>query len=579
MAKILEQKISSFYGGISDSTRKPTSSEFAIAQHFDIFSDPYKLIPYRSFETDTNDGSSATGMKQYYLKDFLYSSISQKLYALGQNPSGNTKIVYKNDAVTGNYTIPSSSEGDSAVKNGCLVEYKDYLWGFQGTSKVFKYGTISGTPTITNQAGTVGTIYNTVTGVTVNAGGTGYNVNDILTIAVGNKSCQVIVTGVTNGVVNAVTILEAGYNQTVANGLATTVVPTGGTGCTLNITTVGNVTQTITSVAQGIIGTDDNLYLPYNNTIVRVYPSGTVQDQALKLPTNLKITSIDNYGKYLAIGCAPKDGYNGDSKVFLWNFYSEDVQEVIPWGEGELRILATIEGMLVGVTDRYLNNSAGAGRGSIIIQGYTGGSPQVLKELFTQKLTGQSMPLSKAVKNNRLFFSARLYTDQVNYIQGIFSFGRKNASYPWAVSLDYVDEGAGIIKSFGSSANYFFIAHSDDGSVDKINDASVYTNTSIYETNIISFDDNTIFKTLKKVKVACRKLASGESVTIKYKADDTDWITIGTFNEVGKVSTAFERPVTDEYMRAREFKFRVESTGGAEVVGLVFRSEITNENE
>lgn len=345
MSKLVEQKISSFFGGISDSTRKPTTSEFAISKGFDIFTDPFKLIPYRAFEADTNDGATALGMKQYFIRDYLYASTSSKLYALGQNASSYPKIVYKNDATTGNWILPANSEGNASVQYGCLAEYKDYLWGFQGTSQVFKWGLLSGTPTITNSAGTVGTVYSTATGVTIAAGGTGYQVNDILTIQAGNKSCRLIVTGVAAGVVTTFSILEAGYNQTVANTLATAVTPVGGTGCTVNITTVGNVTTPISSVAQGLIGTDDNLYLPYNNILVRVYPSGTVQDQALKLPTNLKITSIANWGKYLAIGTAPKSSFNGVSKVYLWNFTSPDIQEVIDWGEGDLRVLENIEGV------------------------------------------------------------------------------------------------------------------------------------------------------------------------------------------------------------------------------------------
>jgi hypothetical protein len=581
MGKILEQKISAFFGGISDSTRKATGNEYATSRHFDVFTDPYKLIPYRSFESDTHDGSSATGMKQYYLRDFLYASTTKRLYALGQNPSAYPKLVYKADATTGNWTIPSNAEGNAAVRYGCLVEYKDYLWGFQGNSSVWRWGALSGSPTITNAAGTVGTVYNTVTGVAVNAGGTGYNINDILTVTNKNNSCKLIVTGVSGGVVTTVTILEPGFNQATGTGLATTVSPTGGTGCTINITSVGNVTTNITTVAQGLIGTDDNLYLPYNNILVRVYPSLTVQDQALKLPTNLKITSIANFGKYLAIGTAPKDGFNGVSKVFLWNFTSPDIQEVIDWGEGELRILETIEGMLVGVTDRYLNNDAGAGRGSLIIQGYTGGYPQVIKEIFTAKLTGQEMPLAKAVRNNRLFLAAKVFKNAAGteYDEGIWSFGRKNAQYPWAISLDYIDENISTsgIQSFGSAANYFFIAHSGDGSVDKINDAATYTFTSIYEPNIINFNDTANDKVLKSVKIDVRRLTTGESVTLKYRADDeTSWNTIGTFNTVGGISYIFTNASGSNFKSGKEYRFRVESTGGAEVTGLHFKAEYLN---
>ncbi len=487
MAKPLEIKVNNFSGGISDDVRKYALSEFQITKHFDIFSNPNRLTPYRSLEVDTDDGSTPTGMKQYFVKDFLYASASSKLYGLGQNATGKTKLVYKADATSGTWTLPASSEGDGAVQNGCLVEYKDYLWGFQGTTQVFKWGTLSGAVSITNSAGTVGTI---------------------------------------------------------------------------------------TSVAQGVIAKDDNLYLPYNNKLARVTSGGTVNDAVLTLPTNFKITSICNYGNYLAIGCAPISTFNGTSKVFLWNLTSTDVQESIDWGEGELRVLETIEGMIVGVTDRYLNNATGAGRGSMIIQVYSGGSPQVVKEIFTQKLVGKTMPQSKAVKNNRVFFAAKIMTNAAGteYNEGIWSFGRKNASYPYTLTLDIIDENIDTdgIQAFGSAANFFFITHSGDGSIDKTNDAATYAFTSIYESQIFNFGDENITKMLNMFSMSVVPLTTGQSVTAKYKINsDTSFTTIGSISTVGEVSRDFYNIESTgvDFASLKEITFRLESTGGAEITG------------
>lgn len=114
---------------------------------------------------DTNDGSTSTGMKQYAVKDFLYASASAKLYGLGQTGAGLTEIFQKADATTGNWSVPASSSGNGAVWNGCFVEYKDYLWGFQGTTQVWRWGLLSGSPSITNSQGTVGTITSVAQGV------------------------------------------------------------------------------------------------------------------------------------------------------------------------------------------------------------------------------------------------------------------------------------------------------------------------------------------------------------------------------------------------------------------------------
>ena len=496
MSKTVELKINTFSGGISDDPRKSSSSEFTISKHFDIFSQPNRLMPYRDLSADTNDGSTSDGMKQYFVKDFLYASASAKLYGLGQTGAGLTKIVYKSDATTGNWTLPASSEGNGAVKNGCFVEYKDYIWGFQGTTQVFKWGLLSGTPTITNTAGTVGTI---------------------------------------------------------------------------------------TSVAQGVIAKDDNLYLPYNNKLARVTSGGTVNDAVLTLPTNFKITSLANFGNYLAIACSPVSTYNGVSKVFLWNLTSDDVQESIDWGEGELRILENIEGMLVGITDRYLNNSTGAGTGSMIVQVYTGGVPQVVKEIFTKALTGKTIPLSKSVKNNRVFWSAKIMTNSAGteYNEGIWSFGRKNINYPYTLTLDIIDENVSTsgIQGFGTAANYFFISHSADGSIDKTSSTATYTFTSIYNSQIYNFDDPYADKRLEAIKVSTRRLVSGESITAKIKVDgDTSFTTIGSYSTVGGLSRTFLNIESSEanFPSGKEFELQLESTGGAEITGYSLKATILN---
>lgn len=495
MSKISEIKIANFSGGVSDDPRENNASKFQVVRHFDVFSNPTRLTPYRSLENDAQN-VSANDMKQYNVQDFVYASGSAKLYGLGQNGSGNTKIVSKADATTGNWTLDASSEGNGAVKYGCLVEYKDYLWGFQGTTQVFRWGLLSGAPAITNSQGTVGTI---------------------------------------------------------------------------------------TSVAQGVIAKDDNLYLPYNNKLARVTSGGTVNDAVLTLPTNFKITSICNFGNYLAIGCAPISTFNGVSKVFLWNLTSPDVQEAIDWGEGELRVLETIEGYLVGITDRYLNNATGAGRGSMIIQIYSSGVPQVVKEVFTQALTGKSIPLSKSVKNNRLFWSAKIMTNSAGteYNEGIWSFGRKNVNYPFALSLDIIDENVNTsgIQSFGTAGNYFFITHSGDGSIDKTNDAATYAFTSVYESQVFNFDEEDKDKTLVALKVMFRKIATGESCTAKYRVNGaTSWSTIGTFNTVGGMSRTFVNieATGAAFVSGNEYEFRIESTGGCEVTGIRAKARVND---
>ncbi len=486
MAQTL-QKLNQFFGGIADDIRKASSTEFSISKHFDIFSNPQRLTPYRSLEADTETSVSATDLKQYLVRDFLYASASTKLYGLGQTAGGLTKIVQKAVAESGLWTTPASSEGNGAVQNGCFFEYKDYAWGFQGTNQIFKWGLLSGTPSITNS--------------------------------------------------------------------------------------VSTVASTITSVANGIIAADGNGYMAYNNVVVRIATdASTITDSAKTVPTNYKITSLENYGSYMAIGCSPKDSFNGTSKVFLWNLSSDLFAETIDWGEGDLRILGTVEGLLVGISDRYLNNATGAGKGSLIIRGYSGGAAQVLKEVYTQALVGKTIPTSKVVKNDRLFFAAKIMTNSsgTEYNEGLWSFGRKNVNYPYSLTLDIVCEAADTdgIQAFATAGNYFFVAHSNDGSIHKTNDASTFTYTSIFETLI--WGDGFTNRKLKSFILTTAPIPTGGSVTVKVRNDDdTSYTTIGTLSTVGATSRQFVNieSTAAAFPQSRESQFRLESTGGAEITG------------
>ncbi len=81
--------------GISDDIRAQSQNGFSIAKHFDIFTNPNRLTPYRSFEADTETGVSATDLKQYFVRDFLYASASAKLYGLGQTGGGLYQLLQK----------------------------------------------------------------------------------------------------------------------------------------------------------------------------------------------------------------------------------------------------------------------------------------------------------------------------------------------------------------------------------------------------------------------------------------------------------------------------------------------------
>jgi hypothetical protein len=97
-------------------------------------------------------------------------------------------------------------------------------------------------------------ITRTATGITglngtPTAGGTGYNINDLLTLAVGSGGVARVTAVSSTGAVTAVTIESVGTGYSIASGIATTVVPAGGTGCTLQVTAVDFTELAVTPIA------------------------------------------------------------------------------------------------------------------------------------------------------------------------------------------------------------------------------------------------------------------------------------------------------------------------------------------
>src|SRR3990167_780863 len=118
--KILEQKISRFSGGISDDIRVPISDSASLLKHFDCFSNPYRLTPYRSTEADTATNVSATDAKQYDIRHFTLGS-DGKLYGLGVNASGYPKVLKKTDPTTGNWLSSAGNNASTAEGEGNAV--------------------------------------------------------------------------------------------------------------------------------------------------------------------------------------------------------------------------------------------------------------------------------------------------------------------------------------------------------------------------------------------------------------------------------------------------------------------------
>ena len=143
---IYKDKFDSFFAGIPDDIRILTQGASAVVQHFDIFTNPKRLTPFRNMVADENT--------TYEIVNFLWAN--SVLYGQGVvAASAKNKIFYKaTDPITGSWTAASSGESASGARGTLLFkEFYNYIYlAAAGNPRISYYGDITGVPTFNETA-------------------------------------------------------------------------------------------------------------------------------------------------------------------------------------------------------------------------------------------------------------------------------------------------------------------------------------------------------------------------------------------------------------------------------------------
>lgn len=360
---------------------------------------------------------------------------------------------------------------------------------------------------------------------------------------------------------------------------------------------VGNV--------QGVIhSADDILYVAAKGTqggIVRatIWSNDNLTwsaDAVLILPTGYTITSMCEYGAYLAIACVSDDLLSKSSKVFLWDRVATTWNEQIDWGEGALNVLEELEGRLIGISIQERVNATNLLFNTTVNFKYYAGAQGAIEFVRITGLTSAT-PISylgkaKQKVNNRIYFTAIISTPEgaSGTAEGVWSVG-KNEQGRYSVVNEYqTSDGTTIpttIDGFFLMGSYIFIAYSDSGSlsgnISKTRDDVAYSNNSIYESIVFDGGDASQTKKLIGVSVTTLPLVSGNSVALKYRTDKdiisdtgTTWTTIFTHTTVDSIAhSAINVEATGVTLpEFKEIQLQLVSTGGAIITGYSFEYEI-----
>lgn len=334
----------------------------------------------------------------------------------------------------------------------------------------------------------------------------------------------------------------------------------------------------VTNSAQGLVHSKDaTLYIPYDNKI-----ASNLNDfwtpAALTLPSNFVITSLCEYGNYLAIGCRDKNG--GKSRVFLWDRDSsvETLAESIDWGEGSLYVLETVNNVLMGISQ----TEASAFNARFVFRYYPGtGDAQKIREVISEaSAAANTLRIAKQVKDHRLYFLMSVTQDGTTR-EGVWSFSKKPDG-TFGVALEYLPNNNtaltnGVLKNFCFVGDYCFIAYVSNSAwgLSKTNDQASYTATSLFNTAInpmMTREDRPKRKQVFFVGAHYDSFPSGGSVTVRFRKDGASaWTDVFTESTANAVYT-LDKPFTSaEY---RDGEFQIESTGGVEIAGLTYEYKL-----
>src|SRR3990167_3646851 len=531
---IATTQITRFDGGIVNDPRNPKESIARIISNFDAITSANKLIPYRSSEAgDTN--ANATRISNYCIA--RRDGTTYSLYGLGRTSAASVlaEIYYKN-LTTSSANDLDDSDWTETANNVSASGSQDY--------NLFAYYRKSGM------------IYFAKAGTTICA-----------------------------------------YDPTGATALAE-----GGSG--------ESVTIAYTYIGQGITHSKDGIfYVPvYNNAgaagaksfIISKNGTGAWNTSALALPDHLIPTSISESGNFLAIACAPASGV-GNSVVYLWDRDSTLVSESIDWGTGSLVIIEEIDGELVGISQKGGTGTSFSGiphgtsshRDKVIFRRLVGIKAKKFLEIQANHAGSSNttkIPLYKQTVDNRLLF--QMFIELNGSVRdGIWSIGRSGPNEEFALIHERTSNNntalvtGDIPNGFFLIGDYLFQSYLVNATsifnITKTDDGSTFSHNSVYETKTYDAGDASFYKDLLEVVVQTEYMPAAGQITLAYQVDEdigtSTWTTIFTNSTNNSISNTANNIESSGVQLPRAYKqiaFRILSTGGTEVTGLLFREQI-----
>lgn len=363
---------------------------------------------------------------------------------------------------------------------------------------------------------------------------------------------------------------------------------------------------TFSTIGQGLVHPKDKvLYFTYKTTTTHYVGKisanatsfGGLAATAFALPFRYRSYCLSYYGDYLAIPLTSASSAGGVDRaiVALWNRDTSltTFSETIPWGNGNLKVLNNLNGVLIGISE-YIGDVTAANQHSgdidkIQIKIYEGGAePITIKEITSQRFgtTQPSVlinPRVNFIHNNRLYFSVNIVNATSHY--GLWSIG-KNEQGIWSLQIERMatNDGSetGVIAA-AMNGDFLTCVHTALGTITHSVNSSSYDSasfgaTSVYESGInpnMPETDKEMRKQVIGVYATYLPLPAAGTVKMYYRVDsepDDSWQEIFTESTDAEVRTEKLFDANgNKFSIGKKYEFKITSTGGAVITGYGYK--------
>lgn len=260
---------------------------------------------------------------------------------------------------------------------------------------------------------------------------------------------------------------------------------------------------------------------------------------------------------------------NPRSRVLLWDSASLLADENINLGTGRVRVIGYPSNIWSFVVSEGEDELNGNGNSQMSVKYANGETIETRYTLDSETSTSRDIFSIRTQYRDTMTWYARIPTNSgaTEFREGVWAFGKGRDTAQLGVSVLLDTSSLGDVINARWFGNTLLLAHSDDGSVSRLDnfDTGTYDVTATAET--VWYGNETPYqKELNGISIVTNPLPSGGQVEMFYRVNDSaSWTSMGTSTTTGKMKHVFTKVAGVPIGKFQEIQFKFEVLGKVSV--------------